>query len=80
MTFPIKTGDECLVVFACRAIDVWWQSGGVQPPAETRMHDLSDGFVIPVGVRLNASGVSTSRLEIRSDERSGIDLHSSEIS
>ena len=74
MTFPIKSGDECLVVFACRAIDVWWQSGGVQPPAETRMHDLSDGFVIPGpwSQAQRISGVSTSRMEIRSDDHQAL--------
>src|SRR6187431_703340 len=25
LTFPLKTGDECLVVFASRCIDSWWQ-------------------------------------------------------
>ena len=45
LTFPVKPGDECLVVFASRCIDAWWQSGGVQDQAEMRMHDLSDGFV-----------------------------------
>ena len=47
LTFPLTKGDECLVVFGARGIDWWWQSGGVQPPAEARMHSLSDGFVIP---------------------------------
>lgn len=71
MTFPIKPGDECLVVFACRAIDLWWQSGGVQPPAETRMHDLSDGFVIPgpYSQPKVISAVSTDYVELRSDDR-----------
>ena len=45
LTFPVKPGDECLVVFASRCIDAWWQSGGVQDQAEMRMHDPSDGFV-----------------------------------
>lgn len=49
-TFPVQPGDECLVVFADRCIDSWWQQGGIQPPAEFRMHDLSDGFVF-VGFR-----------------------------
>lgn len=44
VTLPIAKGDECLAVFATRCIDSWWQSGGVQPQAELRMHDLSDGF------------------------------------
>ncbi len=47
LTFPILPGDECLVVFADRCIDAWWQSGGVQTQMDSRMHDLSDGFVIP---------------------------------
>jgi hypothetical protein len=49
LTFPVKPGDECLLVFADRCIDAWWQSGGVQNQADLRMHDLSDGFAF-VGV------------------------------
>lgn len=47
LTFPLAQGDEGLIIFASRCIDAWWQSGGVQPQAELRMHDLSDGFFIP---------------------------------
>ena len=47
LTFPFAEGDECLIHFSQRCIDAWWQSGGVQPQALLRMHDLSDGFVIP---------------------------------
>lgn len=50
LTFPLNPGDECLVVFASRGIDFWWQNGaanGPQIPAGARMHHLSDGFVIP---------------------------------
>lgn len=47
LTFPLVAGDECLVVFSSRCIDSWWDLGGVQNPAEFRMHDLSDGFVLP---------------------------------
>lgn len=46
LTFPVKPGDECLVVFGDMCIDGWWQSGGVQNQMETRRHDLSDGFAI----------------------------------
>lgn len=46
LAFAPKVGDECLVVFADSCIDSWWQSGGVQSQAETRRHDLSDGFAI----------------------------------
>ncbi|MFW8450019.1 Gp138 family membrane-puncturing spike protein, partial [Klebsiella pneumoniae] len=44
LTFPVKPGDECLVIFADRCIDFWWQSGGIQEPVDERMHDLSDAF------------------------------------
>ena len=46
-TFPLKVGDEGLLVFASRCIDNWWLSGGPQGQAEYRMHDLSDGFFLP---------------------------------
>ncbi|HDV6327436.1 TPA: hypothetical protein RJR39_003529 [Burkholderia cenocepacia] len=69
-TFPIAAGDECLVVFASRCIDAWWQSGGVQEQAEPRMHSLADGFAL-VGVRSRPralSGVSTTSAQLRSDD------------
>lgn len=70
ITFPVKPGDECLVVFASRGIDYWWQSGGVQPPAETRMHDLSDGFCIPGpwSQPKRISAWSGSEVQVRSDD------------
>ena len=46
LVFAPRAGDECLVVFADSCIDSWWQSGGVQAQAESRRHDLSDGFAI----------------------------------
>lgn len=70
LTFPVKAGDECLVIFSCRAIDLWWQSGGVQPPVEVRMHDLSDGFAL-VGVYSQPNvipSVSTDAVQLRSDD------------
>ncbi|MCY1211511.1 hypothetical protein D9M69_119440 [compost metagenome] len=69
LTFPVAPGDECLVVFASRCIDSWWQSGGVQEQAELRMHDLSDGFAL-LGFRSKPralAGISTSTTQLRSD-------------
>jgi len=67
MTFPLAEGDECLVVFASRCIDSWWESGGVQVQAELRMHDLSDGFIIPGPCSKGKvpSSVSTDQVELR---------------
>lgn len=73
LTFPLSDGDECLVVFSSRCIDAWWQSGGVQPQAEFRMHDLSDGFVIPGPVsqpRRPSQGVAQDGVELRSNDGS----------
>ena len=46
LTFPVKAGDECLLVFSDMCIDGWWQSGGIQNQAEKRRHDLSDACAI----------------------------------
>lgn len=46
-TFPIKAGDEGMVVVADRCIDGWWQSGQPSDPMDFRLHDLSDGMFIP---------------------------------
>ena len=44
--FPIKKGDECIVVFSDLSIDNFWLHGNVQNPVEQRRHDLSDGLAI----------------------------------
>lgn len=70
LTYPLKAGDEALIVIAERCIDAWWQSGGVQAAAEYRLQDLSDGFVIP-GPRSQphvvAGGVGMTGAELRTD-------------
>lgn len=69
-TYPLKPGDECLVVFAARCIDAPIQSGGVQEQAESRMHDLSDGFVIPGYFSLPKvpAAISSDSVQMRSDD------------
>ena len=69
ITHPINKDDECFVSFAARNIDIWWQSGGVQNPFDTRKHDLSDGFAFfrPQSQAKKISGISTENLEIRND-------------
>lgn len=70
LTFPVKPGDECLVIFASRCIDAWWQSGGVQVPMEMRMHDLSDGFVLvgPMSQPNKINNISAESVQLRSDD------------
>lgn len=69
ITHPIEKGDECLVNFADRNIDLWWQSGGIQDPFDTRKHDLSDGFAFfrPQSQAKKIKNISTTDLEIRND-------------
>lgn len=69
LTFPLQVGDEVLVIFASRCIDSWWQLSGVQGQAVMRMHDLSDGFVIP-GPRSqpNKYTASTTEVQLRTDD------------
>jgi hypothetical protein len=72
LTFPVRKGDECLVVFADRCIDFWWQSGDVQKSGDPRMHDLSDGFAIvgPMSQRYKIGNISTSAAQLRTDDGS----------
>jgi len=46
ISFPIQSGDECLVIFSDMCIDAWWAHGGVQGQMERRRHDLSDAFCV----------------------------------
>ena len=70
LTFPLAVGDEVYVALAERCIDGWWQSGGVQPQAEFRMHDLSDGFCFPKvwsqAKKITSPSITTAQL--RSDD------------
>ncbi|CAH5876817.1 Gp138 family membrane-puncturing spike protein [Klebsiella pneumoniae] len=72
LTFPVKAGDECLVIFADRCIDFWWQSGGIQEPVDERMHDLSDAFCIvgPQSQAKKIGGISTTAAQLRTDDGS----------
>lgn len=74
MTFPVKKGDECLLIFGDSCIDGWWQSGGVQQQMETRRHDLSDAMAI-VGITCVQKAIgkkgapfSANTMQIRSDD------------
>lgn len=71
LTHPIKPGGECLVVFASRCIDGWWQGGGVGGAPDERMHDLSDAIAI-VGPRSQAGKldppVDPDNVQLRTDD------------
>ena len=56
LTFPIKKGDTCLVLFNDREITTWLTTGQITYPQNQRTHDLSDGIAL-VGIRSIVSGV-----------------------
>ncbi len=48
LTFPLKVGDDVLVVFSMRSIaELQLSSSGTVDPSDSRLHSLSDGYVIP---------------------------------
>lgn len=74
LTFPVQSGDECLVVFSTRCIDSWWQTAQVSPLADFRKHDLSDGIAF-VGIRSKPkvlANVSTTATQLRADDGSAL--------
>ena len=72
ITFPIKPGDECMVVFQDLCIDGWWFRGGIQNWNDLRRHDLSDAIAIfsPYSQPNALSSYNTQGMEIRSDDGS----------
>lgn len=47
LTFPVKSGDGVLLVFANRSLDNWLFNGGQVNQDDNRMHDLNDAIAIP---------------------------------
>ena len=50
VTFPIKQGDSCIVLFNDRDIDNWYAGGQKMLPRTNRMHNFSDAIAL-VGIR-----------------------------
>lgn len=50
VTWEIKEGDECILLFSDREIESWFINGDVNPEGYTRMHDLTDAVAL-FGVR-----------------------------
>lgn len=56
ITFPIKGGDVCVLLFNDRNIDNWFATGAVMQPDTTRTHDLSDAIAL-VGINSLATSI-----------------------
>lgn len=46
MTFPVRSGDGCLVIFCQRSIDEFKESGDAKVPQDPRAFDLTDAVAI----------------------------------
>lgn len=46
LTFPVNSGDTCLLVFCERSLDLWLTVGGQVNPDDNRKFDLSDAIAI----------------------------------
>lgn len=72
LTFPVKPGDECELIFNDRCIDFWWQNGGEQEPVHPRQHHIGDAVALlaPMSQAKKISGISTNAAQLRSDDGS----------
>lgn len=50
LSFPLKKGDECVLLFSDREIESWFINGDVSPINHPRMHAFTDAVAI-VGLR-----------------------------
>lgn len=50
LTFPVESGDDCLVCFNDRDLDRWFSGSTTSAPNTSRLHAYADGVVI-VGLR-----------------------------
>lgn len=77
ITYPVASGDQCLLLFSQRSFDNWLKNGSVQNPSENgepRSHQYSDAIAI-VGMIPNGNTIEnfqTSGIEIRDKSRSTV--------
>lgn len=72
LEMPIAAGDQCIVLFADRNLDAWFQNGAAAAPFDARCHDLSDGMCLvginPLNKALSAFPTDHARLFLGSTE------------
>lgn len=68
ITWPVFPGDECLLFFSQRCIDLWALEGETQEPDDYRTHDMSDGIAFV--------GLNSLPLVIEDFQMDGIDIRS----
>lgn len=70
LTFPVKKGDECLLIFCERSIDNWHETGKVKVPGARRFHSLSDAtaFVGLSSIPNKVPNYDPTNTEIKKDD------------
>ena len=73
LTFPVKEGDECLLIFSQRNFDTWFTSSRSPSLASTqRYHDYNDAIaILGLKSKKNSLKASTEDIELRFDDDSG---------
>lgn len=74
ISFPIKTGDQVLLIIQQRSIDEWSDTGGIVNPEDPRKLDLNDAVAIP-GLYPFSDTINASSDNVRiQNDQSRIDL------
>lgn len=68
ITFPVKPGDGCLLLFTDSSLDAWKQSGDTGAAGDNRQHALSDAVAIMGVVSFGDGGGSPDSAEITMGE------------
>lgn len=50
ISYPLKNGDECVLLFSDREIESWFINGEINPEGYQRMHDKTDAVAL-FGIR-----------------------------
>ena len=65
MTFPVKAGDGCLILFNQRSTDEYKNNGKTNTPQDPRMFDMSDAVAIMGFVSFGSGGGADDAIEIK---------------
>ncbi len=57
LAFPVKVGDDCLLMVNERCFDNWYEGVDFETPPDARMQDYSDTFAL-VGINPEKSAIS----------------------
>ena len=72
ITFPIRKGDEVLLAYAQRDIDVWWDTSEEGIPDTQHYHDYNDAIaIVGLSSKKNSLNVNTSDVQIRFEDSDG---------